>query len=446
LLANAALVATFDDAGQELSGASVLIRNNVIEAILQAGTPPPPVDERIDCSNLLLMPGLVNTHHHFYQTLTRNVPSVQNAPLFEWLTRLYPIWGRITPEALATATATAMAELLRSGCTTSADHMYLWPNGCRLDDQIEIAQQMGIRFHASRGSMSLGASQGGLPPDELVEHEAAILRDCERVIDAYHDASRYAMTRIAIAPCSPFSVSADLMRESIALARDRGVHAHTHLAETLDEEAFCISRFGCRPIEFAERLGWVGSDVWHAHVVHASDADCERLGKTRTGIAHCATSNMRLGSGIAPLRSLVTAGARVGFGVDGSASNDSSHMLDEARHALLLQRVHVGAGAISARQTLRLATRGGASVLGRDDIGVLAPGMAADIAGWRLDSLELAGGAAADALASLVFCRPPNADLVVVNGRVRVRKGELLAFDLPRHVRLHNDTSRALLA
>jgi cytosine/adenosine deaminase-related metal-dependent hydrolase len=445
LLADAALVATFDDAGREIAGACVLIRDNVIEAILEPGAPQPEVDERIDCSNLVLMPGLVNTHHHFYQTLTRNVPGAQNAALFEWLARLYPVWRRITPDALRTATATAIAELLLSGCTTSADHMYLWPNGCGLDDQIEIAREMGIRFHASRGSMSLGASQGGLPPDDLVEDEDTILSDTTRVIDAYHDRSRYGMTRVVVAPCSPFSVSADLMRESISLARDRGVHGHTHLAETLDEERYCLERFGCRPIEFAGRLGWVGPDVWHAHVVHASDDECDRIGTTRTGVAHCATSNMRLGSGIAPLRSLQSAGARIGLGVDGSASNDSSHMLDEVRHALLLQRVEIGAGAMSARRALRLATRGGAEVLGRDDIGVLAPGMAADIAGWRVDAPEFAG-AGADPLAALVFCRAPNAELVIVNGRVRVRKGELLDFDLPRHVHRHNETSRALLA
>lgn len=446
LLRNAALVATFDDAGREIAGGSVLVRGNAVEAILEPNAPVPEADEQIDCSNLVLLPGLVNTHHHFYQTLTRNVPGAQDAALFDWLTCLYPVWGRLTPEALRVATATAIAELLLSGCTTTSDHMYLWPNGCRLDDQIETAREMGMRFHAARGSMSLGRSRGGLPPDDLVENEDAILSDCERVIDAYHDPARFAMTRVVIAPCSPFSVTSDLMRESIALARRKGVHAHTHLAETLDEERYCLEHFGCRPVELAESLGWTGRDVWHAHTVHLSDAECERLGAGATGAAHCATSNMRLASGIAPLRRMLGAGMRVGLGVDGSASNDGSHMLDEARHALLLARVNAQANALSAREALRLATRGGAQVLGRDDTGALAPGMAADIAAWRIDALEFAGGAVHDPLAALVFCRAHNADLVIVNGRVRVRQGRLLHFDLPAHVRRHNEISRALLA
>jgi cytosine/adenosine deaminase-related metal-dependent hydrolase len=446
LLAHAALVATFDDAGREIAGASVLIEDGVIRAIIEPGAPEPPADERIDCSNLVLIPGLVNTHHHFYQTLTRNVPAAADAELFDWLRVLYPVWGRITPEALTVATKTAIAELLLSGCTTSADHMYLWPSGCRLDDQIAAAQELGIRFHALRGSMSLGVSSGGLPPDHLVENEPAILADCERVIDAYHDARPYAMTRVGIAPCSPFSVTPDLMKESIALARDRSVLAHTHLAETIDEERYCIERFGCRPVELAEKLEWLGPDVWHAHLVAVSDDDCKRLGASRTGAAHCATSNMRLGSGISPLRKLTSAGVRVGLGVDGSASNDGSNMLDEARHALLLARVLRGAGELGAREALRLATRGGAAALGRDDIGFLAPGMAADIAGWRIDAPEFAGGSASDPLAALVFCRAPNAALVIVNGRVRVRDGALVDFDLERHVRRHNEISRDLLA
>ncbi len=446
LLRNAALVATFDEKNRELSGASVFVRDNVIADVVENGTAVPRADEEIDCANLVLVPGLVNTHHHFYQTLTRAVPGAQDAELFDWLRRLYPVWARITPEALRVASATAIAELLLSGCTTTSDHMYLWPNGCRLDDQIEVARDMGIRFHAARGSMSLGVSRGGLPPDDLVEDEEAILADCERVVDAYHDASRYAMTRVVVAPCSPFSVSADLMRESIAFARRRGIHAHTHLAETADEERYCLQHFGCRPIELAERLEWIGPNVWHAHVVHVTAAECERLGASGTGAAHCATSNMRLGSGIAPLRRQIASGMRVGLGVDGSASNDGSHMLDEARHALLLQRVVSGAGAVSARDVLHAATRGGASALGRDDVGAIAPGMAADIAAWRADALEFAGGAVHDALAALVFCRPGNADLVLVNGRIRVRRGEIVDFDRAAHVRRHNEISRGLFA
>lgn len=446
VLRSAALAATFDERDREIAGASVVLRDGVIEAVLEPGDPVPHADEELDCSNLVLLPGLVNTHHHFYQTLTRNVPGAQDAKLFDWLTLLYPVWARITPPALRVATKTAMAELLLSGCTTTSDHMYLWPNGCRLDDQVEAAREMGMRFHAARGSMSLGQSHGGLPPDEIVEREDEILADCERVIDAFHDPSRYAMTRVVVAPCSPFSVTPELMRESIELARRCGVHAHTHLAETLDEERYCLEHFGCRPVELAERLDWVGADVWHAHMVHPSQEECSRLGSTRTGIAHCPTSNMRLASGIAPLPGLLSAGARVGLGVDGSASNDGSNLLDEARHAMLLQRVNAQANAFSARDALRLATRGGAQVLGRDDIGMLSPGMAADIAAWRIDTLELAGGAVHDPLAALLFCRPRNADLVIVNGRVRVRGGEIEDFDVPAHVRRHNEISRLLLA
>jgi cytosine/adenosine deaminase-related metal-dependent hydrolase len=444
LLKNAHTVATLDDDRRELSGASIFVRDNVVEAIGAAETLTQQADATIDCSRMVLVPGLVNTHHHFYQTLTRNVPGTQDVKLFDWLQKLYPMWARFTPEAIRVSTQIAIAELLLSGCTTSVDHGYVWPNGARVDDQIEAAREMGFRFHASRGSMSLGQSKGGLPPDSVVEDEAAILKDTQRVIDAYHDASPYAMTRIVVAPCSPFSVSPDLMRESIALARSAGVHAHTHLAETLDEETYCIEHFGCRPVELAERLGWMGEDVWHAHMVHPSAAECERLGASRTGIASCPSSNMRLGSGIAPIGALHAAGARVGIGVDGSASNDASNMLDEVRHIMLLQRVNNGASALSARDALELATRGGADVLGRDDIGHLAPGMAADIAGWSIDSLELAGGAVHDPVASLVFCRPPRPDVVIVNGRVRVRDGEIVDFDLRSTIHRANEIAHSL--
>ena len=428
LLKNAHAVGTFDSQRRELKNADILVRDNVIESIGQAAGDAA-ASETIDCSRMVLLPGLVNTHHHFYQTLTRNVPGTQDVKLFDWLQTLYPMWARFTPEAIRISTKIAIAELMLSGCTTSMDHTYIWPNGSRVDDQIEAAREMGFRFHASRGSMSLGRSKGGLPPDEVVEDENAILKDTQRAIDAYHDASRFAMTRIVVAPCSPFSVSPDLMRESLALARSAGVHAHTHLAETLDEENYCVEHFGCRPVELAEKLGWVGNDVWHAHMVHPNAAECTRLGESRTGIAYCASSNMRLGSGIAPIGALRDAGARVGLGVDGSASNDSSNLLDEARHAMLLQRVGGNPAALTAREALELATRGGAEVLGRDDVGSLEPGMAADIAGWSIDSLELAGGAVHDPLASLVFCRPQKADLVIIDGKVRVRNGEIANFD-----------------
>jgi len=446
LIRNASRIETFDDTWRAHEGASIFVRDNVIEAIGSADDLPSTADRTVDASGTIVLPGLVNTHHHFYQTLTRNVPGTQDVKLFDWLVTLYPIWSKLTPEAMRASTAVALAELLKSGCTTAFDHTYIWPNGSRVDDQIEIARDMGVRFHASRGSMSLGESKGGLPPDRVVEDEDAILTDCERVIDAYHDASRNAMTRIVLAPCSPFSVSRELMIESAALARRKGVHLHTHLAETVDEEAFCVERFGRRPVELAEDLGWTGADVWHAHMVHPSPDECARLGATRTGVAHCPTSNMRLASGIAPIGALRKAGARVGLGVDGSASNDSSHLLMEARQAMLLQRVGSSdPAALTARDALWLATRGGAAVLGRDDIGYLAPGMAADIIGFSLETIDLAGGAVHDALASLVFCRPPDVDFAIVNGRPLIEGGRFLNLDTAALVRRHNEIARSLV-
>jgi cytosine/adenosine deaminase-related metal-dependent hydrolase len=333
-----------------------------------------------------------------------------------------------------------------SGCTSSSDHTYLWPNGARLDDQIQAAREMGFRFHAARGSMSVGASKGGLPPDRVVEDEGAILRDTRRLIEQYHDPGRFAMLRIAVAPCSPFTVSTDLMRESAALARAHGVHLHTHLAETLDEERYCQRVFGKRPVELIEELGWTGPDVWHAHVVHPSEAEVARLGRTRTGVAHCPSSNMRLASGVAPVRALVEAGARVGLGVDGSASNDAGHLLAEARQAMLLQRVaRLDASAMTAVEALRLATRGGAAVLGRDDVGRLAPGMAADLIGYRVDTLGLAGAAVHDPLAALVFCHPPNVDLSVIDGVVRIEGGRFVDLELGPLIERHNAIARALV-
>lgn len=450
LIQHARLIATMDDANTQIRDGSIYIEDNVIRQIGQIGAGDAgdalehDADVTIDASDMVILPGLVNTHHHFYQTLTRNLPAAQNADLFTWLRVHYPIWAGLTPEAIAVSTQVAIAELMLSGCTTASDHTYLWPNGARLDDQIEAASAMGFRFHAARGSMSVGESQGGLPPDRVVEDEAAILRDSQRVIEEYHDASRYSMLRIVLAPCSPFSVSPNLMRESIALARTYGIHSHTHLAETRDEAAYCAETFGRTPVELAEDLGWVGEDVWHAHMVHPSGDEISRLGETHTGVAHCPTSNMRLASGIAPLRALRQAGARVGLGVDGSASNDGSHLLAEARQALLLHRVMGDPAALTAHEALWLATRGGAAVLGRDDIGMLAPGMAADIVGYRLDTLALAGGAVHDPLAALVFCQPPNVDLSVINGRVRVQDGRLLALDQQALVARHNAIATAL--
>jgi 8-oxoguanine deaminase len=445
LLRHATLVAAMDDADQRWEDGGLYVEDNVIRQIGPTSTLPDHADRVIEARDMVVLPGLVNTHHHFYQTLTRNLPAAQDANLFTWLRIHYPIWAGMTPEAIRLSTQVAMAELMLSGCTTTSDHTYIWPNGARLDDQIEAASTMGMRFHAARGSMSVGEAQGGLPPDHAVEREEDILRDAQRVIQRYHDPQPYAMLRIVLAPCSPFSVSPDLMRESIALARAYGVHSHTHLAETLDETAYCTATFGRTPVELAEDLGWMGPDVWHAHMVHPSAGEVTRLGQTQTGVAHCPTSNMRLASGIAPLRALRAAGARVGLGVDGSASNDSSHMLAEVRQALLLQRVSGDPAALTARDALWLATRGGAAVLGRDDIGALAPGMAADFIAYRLGTLALAGGAPHDPLAALVFCQPPRVDLSVINGRVRVENGVLLDVDVPALVRRHNAAARALV-
>jgi len=424
----------------------VLVHGNVIEAVGPTRELSAQADEVIDARGLVLLPGLVCTHHHFYQTLTRNLPQAQDAELFDWLVAHYPIWARLTPEAVRASTATAVAELLLSGCTTAADHGYIWPNGARVDDQIAVARAMGLRFHAARGSMSRGRSQGGLPPDEAVEDEDTILRDCERVIREHHDPARYAMTRIVVAPCSPFSVTPELMRASAELARKHEhVHLHTHLCETRDEERYSLEQYGKRPVDFAESVGWTGPDVWFAHAVFVAAEEIARLGTSQTGVAHCPTSNMRLGSGIAPVLAQRDAGMRVGLGVDGSASNDGSHMLDEVRHAMLLQRVAHGAAAMSAREALRLATRGGAEVLGRDDIGALGPGMAADVIGVRVDDLATAGGSIHDPLASLVFCRIPNVDLSIVNGTARVRDGRLVDVDVPALVGAHERAARALV-
>ncbi|MCS4503937.1 8-oxoguanine deaminase [Arhodomonas aquaeolei] len=447
ILDNAAAVATMEgDDGGVLHDASIRIEDNRIVAVGPAARIGTDADRVIDARGHILIPGLVNTHHHFYQTLTRNLPAGQDAGLFNWLVSHYPVWARLDPEAMDVSTRIAAAELMLSGCTTAADHTYLWPNGARLDDQVQAAREMGLRFHAGRGSMSVGESDGGLPPDSVVESEAAILADSQRVIETHHDDADYAMTRVALAPCSPFSVSQTLMRESLEMARHYGVHCHTHLAETRDETAYCLERFGRTPVEYAEDLGWCGEDVWFAHMVHPEDDEVRRLGAHRCGVAHCPSSNMRLGSGAAPVRALRRAGARVGLGVDGSASNDGSDMLGEARQTMLLHRLVDGPDATGAVEALSLATRGGAAVLGRNDIGRLAPGMAADIVGYRLDTLPLAGGAVHDPLAALVFCRPPQVALSLINGRLRVRDGALTDVDLPALVRRHNDIARRIAA
>jgi len=445
LIKHADLLVTMDDADTRYEDGALFARDNVIERVGPTDALPAEADTVIDARGMIIVPGLVNTHHHFYQTLTRALPAAQDATLFDWLRVQYPIWAQLTPEAIYVSAKTAIAELMLSGCTTASDHTYIWPNGARLDDQIQAATELGFRFHAARGSMSVGESKGGLPPDSVVEDEEAILRDSRRLVEAYHDPARYAMIRIVLAPCSPFSVSPDLMRQSIELARSYGVHAHTHLAETREEADYCAARFGRTPVELAEDLGWVGPDVWHAHMVHPSPDEVTRLGRTRTGVAHCPTSNMRLGSGVAPVGALRHAGARVGLGVDGSASNDGSHLLAEARQALLLQRVAGGPAALTGREALWLATRGGAETLGRDDIGYLAPGMAADFVGYRTDTLGMAGAAVHDPLGALLLCQPPNVDVSVIDGRVRVSDGRLLDVDLPALVARHNGIAHALV-
>jgi 8-oxoguanine deaminase len=445
LLRNATLVATFDDADRSFEGGGIFARDGAIEHVGPSDELPSRADETLDARGMIVLPGLVNTHHHFFQTLTRNLPMAQDAPLFRWLQAHYPIWGRITPEAIRTSTGVAIAELMLSGCTTAADHGYIWKNGSRVDDEIAVAREMGFRLHASRGSMTLGKSAGGLPPDELVEDDDDVLADYARLYSVFHDPERYSMIRIVLSPCSPFSVTERLMRLTAQFARLNGLTLHTHLCETRDEEAYCLERFGKRPVELAESFGWIGDDVWFAHAIEMSENEMTLLGRTRTGVAHCATSNMRLGSGIAPVLAQLRAGMRVGLGVDGSASNDSSHMLEEARTAMLLQRVAHGAKAMTAKEALRLATRGGAEVLGRDDVGALAPNMAADFIGVRLDSLPLAGGAVHDPLAALVFCRVPNVDLSVIAGRVRVRDGRLVDVDLPALIERHNHLAKELL-
>ena len=444
LIKNAALLITMDDADTRIEGGGLYAVDGVLQQVGPSTGLPEQADQVIDASGMVVLPGLINTHHHFYQTLTRNLPAAQNANLFNWLRTLYPVWANLSPEAIYVSSKVAIAELMLSGCTTSSDHTYIWPNGAQLDDQIQAAQELGFRFHAARGSMSVGESQGGLPPDRVVEDEAHILRDSRRLIEQYHDAARFSMLRVVLAPCSPFSVSPDLMRESIALARSYGVHSHTHLAETLDEDAYCREKFGRSPVELAEDLGWAGADVWHAHMVHPSSAEVARLGHTCTGVAHCPTSNMRLASGIAPLRALRNAGVRVGLGVDGSASNDGSHMLAEVRQALLLHRISGDPAGLTAHEALHLATRGSASVLGRDDVGMLAPNMTADIIGYRLDTLGFAGGAVHDPLAALVFCQPPQVDLSIINGIVRVQDGHLLGVDIGALVARHNLIARSL--
>ncbi|WP_299826645.1 8-oxoguanine deaminase [uncultured Roseobacter sp.] len=438
LLRGADHLLTMDDDRRELRRTDVLIEAGVIRAIGQNLQSDAPV---IDASGCVVTPGLVNTHHHLYQSLTRAVPAAQDALLFGWLQTLYPIWSRFTPDHMFTSAQVGLTELALSGCTLSSDHLYLYPNGARLEDTIHAAAEVGVRFQPTRGAMSIGRSQGGLPPDDLVEQEADILEDCIRVIDAFHDPSPGSMCRVGVAPCSPFSVSRDLMREAALLARDKGVMMHTHLAENEEDIAYSLETFGCRPGQYAEDLGWVGLDVWHAHCVKLDAAEIELFAKTGTGVAHCPCSNCRLGSGIAPVVDMRAAGVPVGLGVDGSASNDAGNLVAEARQAMLLQRVAQGADAMSARAALEIATRGGADVLGRPECGRIAVGCRADIAIWDMSGIEAAGSWDP---AALLLAGPTTVRDLIVEGRQIVRNGQIITLDMATLIARQNQMARAL--
>ncbi len=443
LIKNIHTLVTMDADRREIHDGMIFVRDGVIERVgTSAEISDQQADEVIDGSRHIILPGLVNTHHHMVQSLTRVMG--QNDELFGWLKTLYPIWSRLTGKAVYTASKLAMAELILSGCTTSSDHLYIYPNDVTLDHQIQAAGEIGIRFHAARGSMSVGESKGGLPPDKVVEDETFILKDTRRLIEQYHNAERHSMLRVVVAPCSPFTVSQDLMREAASLARSYGVSLHTHLAENDNDIAYGLEQFGQRPGDYVESVGWVGDDVWHAHCVKLDTREINLFAHTHTGVCHCPSSNMRLASGIAPIRQMLDARVKVGLGVDGSASNDGGHLLNEARQAMLLQRVGGNPAALSSREALEIATRGGASVLRRDDIGALAPGMSADFIAFRLDTIGFAG-ALHDPVAALTFCASPSVDLSVINGRIIVKDGQLLTVELPVLIEQHNNISRALI-
>jgi 8-oxoguanine deaminase len=454
LLVKNALIVTMDDHRREIPEGGLFIRDGFIEQIGPSSELPQSADDVLDLKNHVVFPGLVNTHHHFYQTLTRTIPAAQDSNLFNWLKTLYPIWARLTPEDIFTSTQTALAELALSGCTTAFDHLYLFPNGSKLDDEISAAQEIGLRIHASRGSMSLGESKGGLPPDSVVDDEDSILRDCQRLIQKYHDARPGAMVQIVLAPCSPFSVTGELMKQSAILAREYRVHLHTHLAETEDEEQFCLEKFGQRPVGYMQAVNWLGEDVWFAHAVWVNNDEIQTFAKHHCGVAHCPSSNMRLASGIAPVKHYRSAGVTVGLGVDGSASNDGSHMLAEVRQAMLLARVSEGITGYSlsndpnrklmtAREALYLGTRGGAAVLGRHDIGSLENGKCADFFAINLNRLEFAG-ALHDPVSAVVFCQPVRVDYTVVGGRMIVKEGCLVTLDEHKLIDRHNKAAKRL--
>jgi 8-oxoguanine deaminase len=464
LAKNAAVLVTMDEERRELKSAGLFARDGVIEQVGPTDQLPPSADQVLDLSGQIVLPGFVNTHHHLDQTLTRNLPAAQNNNLFPWLRAHYRIWARRTPEATRGSTLVGLAELAASGCTTVFDHSYVFPNGCRVDDQIAAAREIGVRFHACRGSMSLGESRGGLPPDDCVEDEKAILKDCVRVIESYHDDQRGALTRVVLGPCSPFSVSTDLLKESAKLARAYKVSLHTHLCETWDEERYTLEKYRLRPVAWMETLDWLGEDVWFAHAVHVDDDEIREFARSGVGAAHCPCSNMRLASGIAPVKKYLAAGVKVGLGVDGSASNDASNILLEARQALLLARLRLGLFPpegpqkffllsqsdplrsqewMTAREALEIATRGGAAVLGRDDIGSLEVGKCADFFSINLHTVDYAG-ALHDPVAATLFCAPQKARYTVINGRVIVENGEVVTVDMGPVIEAHNHFSLSI--
>ncbi len=456
LIKNVTLLVTMDGHRREIRDGGLFARNGFIEQIGSSADLPETADEVLDLTGHIVLPGLINTHHHFYQTLTRAVPAAQDVNLFNWLKTLYPIWAKMTPDDIRISTQTALAELALSGCTTASDHLYLFPNGSKLDDEIDAASEVGLRLHASRGSMSLGESKGGLPPDTVVDTEEFILKDSQRLIQRFHDSKPGSMVQIVLAPCSPFSVTGELMIQSAKLAREYGVQLHTHLAETQDEEVFCLEKFGYRPLGYMQSLNWVGNDVWFAHSVHINQQEIQVYAHEGCGVAHCPSSNMRLGSGAAPILDYMMAGVKVGLGVDGSASNDGSHLLAEARQAMLLARLRAGMMGASlssdgseklftARQSIELATRGGAAVLGRKDIGTLEVGNCADLIAINLDRLEYAG-ALHDPVAAIVFCQPGIVDLNVVHGKIVVKDRQLVNIDLPNLISAHNKAASRLLS
>jgi len=448
LVKNIHTLVTMDATRRELRHAAIFVRDNVIEQVGTTDELPQTADEVLDLLDRhVVLPGLVNTHHHFYQTLTRVIPAAQDCTLFTWLQTLYPIWAKLTAEGIYISAQMAAAELMLSGCTTASDHLYIYPNDCTLDDEIEAIRAIGLRFHASRGSMSVGESLGGLPPDAVVEKEADILKDSQRLIEQYHDNDRHAMLRMTLAPCSPFSVSPDLMRESAKLARSYpGVRLHTHLAENKSDVTYSLETFGMIPGDFAESVGWLGEDVWHAHCVQLSDDSIAKFGRTGTGVAHCPCSNMRLASGMAPIRKMLKANVPVGIGVDGSASNDTSNLLQEARMAFLMARVRdCDPTVMSARDILEVATLGGARVLGRDDIGAIAPGMSADFIAVNVDRHQFSG-AHHDIVAALIFCQVDTVDYSFINGKKVVDRGQLTTIELPTLVEKHNQIAHQLLA